>query len=67
MCPQDAGTRLGRRRDATSESVRQADERSEGTVQRREDPPDGGTASLLGALNSRKCQYRVTVQMQPVL
>ncbi|MBM7341718.1 hypothetical protein JOE09_000702 [Pantoea coffeiphila] len=47
MCPQDAGTRLGRRRDATSEPVRQADERSEGTAQRREDPPAWGTASVL--------------------
>ena len=33
--------------DGPSLTVRQADDRSEGTAQRREDRPTGGTTSLL--------------------
>lgn len=54
MCPQDAGTRLGRHRDVTSEPVRQADERSEGTTQRvARGPPDVATPRQRGHQNTR--------------
>ena len=40
--PQDVGERRSRARDGPSAPVRQADERREGTAQRREDPPGQG-------------------------
>ncbi|MCW1874929.1 hypothetical protein OMR58_10750 [Erwinia sp. INIA-01] len=43
----DAGESQSRAMDGPSLAVRQADERSEGTAQRREDRPTGGTTSLL--------------------
>ena len=52
--PQDVGERRSRARGGPSAPVRQADERSEGTAQRREDPPGQGIRRSAQSPNSQQ-------------